>query len=71
MQKTIVAYGTAVAIDNLFDDDTYVTIDELINRIDTFDRSLIKSIKQSASHSLQMRQIIKSLPKDTIKSFIS
>ena len=32
--ETIVAYGTAVAIDNLFDDDTYVTIDELINRID-------------------------------------
>ena len=43
--ETIVAYGTAVAIDNLFDDDTYVTIDELINRIDTFDRSLIKEHK--------------------------
>ena len=38
--ETIVAYGTAVAIDNLFDDDTYVTIDELINRIDTFDRNV-------------------------------
>ena len=63
--------GTAVAIDNLFDDDTYVTIDELINRIDTFDRSLIKEHKAVSKPFFADEADYKSLPKDTIKSFIS